>query len=112
MFWEMKIAFRNTRDSHAKRLSGLLFHRISLRLGWESKCFLNAIFGLWNIDFHHGKLNVLENENRVQKHHGLPRQTLDRFTFYRISLRLGWESKRFLNAISNIWNIDFHHGKT
>ena len=53
MFWKMKIAFKNTMDSHAKRLSELLFHRISLRLGWESKRFLNAISNLQNIEYLH-----------------------------------------------------------
>ena len=41
------------------------------------------------VSFPLGKLNVLENENRVQKHKEFPRQTLDRFTFLQDSTPLG-----------------------
>ena len=51
MFWKMKIAFENIMNSHAKRLSLLLFRRIALRFRWVSKHFLNAISNLQNIDF-------------------------------------------------------------
>ena len=89
MFWIIKIAFKNIRNSHAKRLSVLLFHRISPHLDWLYTRFLNAISVFRILTFSIGKLNVLENENRVQKHKEFPRQTLVCFTFLQDFTPLG-----------------------
>ena len=65
MLWKLKIAFRKHFYSHAKRLSQLPFHKISVRLACVYKRFMSVISTLQDIDFPNGKTQCCGKQKKI-----------------------------------------------